>query len=255
MSVGQENRDPRMASEASPGPALPVPAGGSDDEPGKNRRRRGKGGVRPAGDELPTRTRSYGSMVLGVALVVGCGLAGALYLNQAGNTESVLAVSHPVAKGETLERSDLYSVDVAGIDGSFAVDDLSTVEGMTASVDLVDGQVLTEQQVSDEPLPAAGQAIVGISLEAPQTPGDGLAAGDLVRVVGVKGSNSDTSEVGKPEVLADSAEVYRVTTDATQTDRVMVSIDVADGDADAIAAYAAAGQVSLVEISAAEGGD
>ena len=253
MSVGQENRDQRIAPESSSGARLPVPANGPDEQPGKDRRRR-RGGVRPAGDELPTRTRSYGSMVLGVALVAGCGLAGALYLSQAGDTESVLAVSHPVAKGETLEREDLYSVDVSGIDGSYAVDDLSTVEGMTASVDLVDGQVLTAGQLSDEPLPAAGKALVGISLEAPQVPGEGLAAGDLVRVVGLKGSSADAGQVGDPEVLSGSAEVYRVTTDATQTDRVTVTVSVNDGDADQITAYAAAGQVSLVEISTAEGG-
>lgn len=251
MSVGQENRDQRIAPES--GAQLPVPVNGPDEQPGKDRRRR-RGGVRPAGDELPTRTRSYGSMVLGVALVAGCGLAGALYLSQAGDTEPALAVTHSVAKGETIERDDLHSVDVAGVDGTFSVDDLSTVEGMTASVDLVDGQILTEGQLSDEPLPAAGKALVGISLEAPQVPGDGLAAGDLVRVVGIKGSSSDAGQVGEPEVLAGTAEVYRVTTDPTQTDRVTVTVSVNDGDADAITAYAAAGQVSLVEISTAEGG-
>lgn len=252
MSVGQDNRDPRIA-DTSPGANLPVAADGPDERPGKDRRRR-RGGVRPAGDELPTRTRSYGSMVLGVALVAGCGLGGALYLNQAGDTESVLAVSHSVAEGETLQREDLYSVDVAGVDGSFAVDDLSTVEGMTASVDLVDGQILTEGQLSEEPLPEAGKALVGISLEAPQVPGDGLAAGDLVRVVGLEGSSVDAGEVGEPKVLSDSAEVYRVATDPTQTDRVTVTVSVNDGDADQITAYAAAGQVSLVEVSTAEGG-
>lgn len=253
MSVGQD-RDQRIAPESS-GPPLPVPAGGSGDDGGKEgRRRRGKGGVRPPGDELPTRTRSYGSMVLGVALVAGCGLAGALYLQQAGDTESVLAVSHSVAKGETVQRDDLYSVDVAGVDGTYSVDDLSAVEGMTASVDLVKGQIVTQGQLSDDPLPAAGQAIVGVSLEAPKVPGDGLVPGDLVRVVGIKGSNADTSAVGNPQTLSGSAEVYRVNSDPTQTDRVTVTLIVDDADANEVTAYAAAGQVSLVQISAAEGG-
>lgn len=251
MSVGQD-RDQRMAPESS----LPVPASAPDTDGGgkERRRRRGRGGVRPPGDELPTRTRSYGSMVLGVALVAGCGLAGALYLQQAGDTESVLAVSHPVAKGETVQREDLYSVDVAGVDGTYPVDDLSAIEGMTASVDLVDGQIITQGQLSDDPLPAAGQAIVGVSLEAPKVPGDGLVAGDLVRVVGIKGSSSDTSTVGEAKTLSDSAEVYRVSTDATQTDRVTVTLIVNDSDANEVSAYAAAGQVSLVQISSAEGG-
>lgn len=255
MSIRQD-RDQRTASDPS-GPALPVPANssGADESSGKERRRRSKNGMRPAGDELPTRTRSYGSMALGVALVAGCGLAGALYLNQAGDTETVLAVSSEVTKGQTLERSDLYSVEVSGVDGSYAVDDLSTVEGMTASVDLVEGQVLTDRQLTDEPLPAAGEAMLGISMEAPQVPGDGLAAGDLVRVVGVKGGNADSSEVGDPTVLADRARVYEVSSDTTQTDRVVVTVVVEDGAADEVSAYAAAGQVSLVEISAAEDGD
>lgn len=221
---------------------------GSADE----RRPRGRrGGIRPAGDELPTRPRSYGSVVLGVALVAACGLGGALYLSSAGDTESVIVLSGPVAEGETIERSDLVSSEVAGVDGAFSVDDLSSVEGQTAAVDLVEGQVLIGEQVTDEPLPGEGEALVGVALEAPQVPGDGLEVGDVVRVVGVGAQDSSTP--GKPKVLASSAQVYRVRADDTQTDTHIISLVVDDAAADPVAAYAAAGRVSLVEISASGG--
>lgn len=249
MSIGQDRRGQRTEQQ---GNRLPVPA---EEDSGGKTRKRGKGGVRPAGDALPTRTRSYGSMAVGVALVAGCGLAGALYLSQAGDTDTVLAVTGSVAKGQTLERGDLHSVEVTGVDNTFSVDQLSSVIGMTASVDLVDGQILTAPQLSEDPVPGKGQAMVGISLEAPQIPGEGLEPGDLVRVVGVPDPESSGSSADDPTVLSDQAEVYGVRSNPAQTDRSTVTIILPDGDADKVSAYAAASRVSLVEISASDGSD
>ena len=214
-------------------------------------KRQRRQGIRPTGTELPTRPRAYGSALLGVALVAGCGLGGALFLSSAGDTEAVIVLANPVAEGETIERSDLVSAEVAGINDAFAIDDLSKVEGKTAAVDLVDGQVLISDQITDEPLPGDGQALVGVALEAPQVPGEGLEVGDLVRVVGVGSDNSSAPD--DPKVLAPEAQVHRVRTDDTQTNTHIISLIVDDAKADQVAAYAAAGNVSLVEISANRG--
>src|SRR5699024_6398154 len=101
----------------------------------------------------------------------------------------------PIAKGQTIQRDDLASRQVAGLDEAVAASDMDTVVGTTAAVDVTAGQVLTGSMVTADPVPASGQAVVGLQVTAAQMPGDRLAAGDFVRVVRVPaGDGSATSE-------------------------------------------------------------
>src|SRR4051794_8557338 len=158
------------------------------------------------------RTRSWGLVVLAALLVVGTGLAVADWGLRVGDKESVLAVGQPIAKGQVIDRADLVSASVAGLDAAIPVAELDSVVGKTASVDLVQGQVLTSAMFTSTPVPAAGESLIGLALDPTRVPGAGLDPGDVVDVVAVPGGDAqvDPAALDPPEVLAAAAEVYDV---------------------------------------------
>src|SRR5699024_9725389 len=98
--------------------------------------------------QLPTAPRSWGTVTVGVLIVAVAGLVGALAFAQAGETISVLAVNSPVAQGETIDRGDLGSQQVAGVDHAVPVEKVGSVVGKTATVDLPAGHVVTTDAVT-----------------------------------------------------------------------------------------------------------
>jgi hypothetical protein len=153
-------------------------------------------------------------VTLAALLVLGTGLAVAAWGLHAGEKTQVLAVGSPVAKGQMISRAQLVSISVAGVAQALPVTAIDEVVGKTATVDLVTGQVLTAAMVTDMPVPAAGQAVVGLSLDPTRVPGAGLAAGDSVTVIAVPDGEADngtsTASLDAPEVLAEGAQVYDV---------------------------------------------
>lgn len=180
--------------------------------------------------------------------MVGSGLAVAVWGLNAGQKESVLGVRDTVAKGQVIERDDLVSKSVAGLDDAIPVTDVATVVGQTASVDLVPGQVLSFAMLTSDPLPAAGQATVGLSLEPSRVPGAGLVAGDTVDVIAVppNGQGKDV-DLDSPMTLARDAQVYAVGGESTAGGLVLVTLVVPAQDAAQISAYSTQNRVAVVE--------
>jgi hypothetical protein len=208
------------------------------------------GDRRPATRRPAPRSRSWGLVALAALLVVGTGLAVAAWGLRVGDKESVLAVGHPIAKGKVIERADLVSTPVAGIDAAISVAQLDSVVGMTATVDLVQGQVLTSAMFTSSPVPAAGESVIGLALDPTRVPGAGLDPGDAVDVVAVPGSDdaqSDPAALDAPEVLAAAAEVYDVGGTATAGGQVLVTLVVDAKDAARIAAYSTQNRIAVVE--------
>jgi len=208
------------------------------------------GDRRPATGLQAPRTRSWGLVVLAALLVIGTGLAVAAWGLRVGDKESVLAVGHPIAKGQVIGREDLVSTSVAGIDAAIPVADLDSVVGKTASVDLVQGQVLTSAMFTSSPVPAAGESLIGLALDPTRVPGAGLDPGDVVDVVLVPGGDDaqvDPPALDTPEVLAAAAEVYDVGGTATAGGQVLVTLVVDAKDAARIAAYSTQNRIAVVE--------
>jgi hypothetical protein len=206
---------------------------------------------------LRDRPRRRGLLALAGLLVAGSGLAGAVLLDRASDTVEVLAVRDGVARGHTLGEGDLVARNVAGIDGVYTVDEAGSVIGSTTVVDLVPGQVLTRDMLTRTPVPAPGDAVVGLHLDPAGVPAAGLDPGDLVAVVAVPaGGNAATDDAAldAPRVLAERAEVFEVAGSAADGGKVLVTVVVADSAAARVAAYSTAGRVAVVETAPGGGG-
>lgn len=199
-----------------------------------------------------------GLVILAALLVIGCGLGVAAWGISAGDKASVLAVGAPIAKGHVLDREDLVSISVSGVDGAIRVEDVDQVVGRAAAVDLVEGQVLTESMVTDSPVPADGKAVIGLALDPTRVPGAGLEPGDQVDVIAVPageggqtGGKDADAELDAPEVLASGAEVYEVSGEAVVGSQVLLTVIVDATDATRVAAYSTQNRVAVVETAVA----
>ena len=183
-------------------------------------------------------------------LVLGTGLAVAAWGLNAGQKESVIAVGRPVAKGQVVDREDMVSASVSGVAGAIAVDDVEAVVGKTAAVDLLAGQILTTAMLTSDPVPAEGQATIGLALDPTRVPGAGLGAGDVVDVVAVpeaEAAKADPAGLGAPELLARASPVYAVVGESTAGGQVLVTLVVDASDAARVAAYSTQNRVAVVE--------
>lgn len=193
-------------------------------------------------------------------LVVASALAVALWGLRVGQREAVVAVAQPVTKGHVIERSDLTDASVAGVSGVIPLEEIDTVVGKTAAVDLLEGQTLTTAMVASEVVPTAEQATVGLALDPDRVPAAGLGAGDFVGIVAVPGDSKTEvldSDLDRPTFLADAAEVFGIGGEATSGGEVLVTVIVDAADAGRISAYATQNRVALVEVAppgAGEGG-
>lgn len=207
---------------------------------------RTSGGPPPREVKLPSRPRRLGQWAATVLVVIVSVIAGAWLWHQQGDQVEVLALDATVPAGQTLSRDDLTSTSVSGVDGAIPVADVDLVVGSTAAVGLMPGQVLTESLLTSDPVPADGQRVVGLELDATRAP-VGLAAGDVVTVLAAppSGDPSDAATLDSPRLLAESATVFRV--GGVEGGGTRISLVVAEDEAVRLAAYGAAGRVAVVQ--------
>lgn len=181
----------------------------------------------------------------GVALViVGALLAVWIWSSNSESTE-VVAVRDTVMRGETIAADDLISVQLTP-DPALQVVPASRAQefvGMRAARDMTTGSLLTQEAVTDEVTPAAGQSVVGLALTPSLMPGETLVVGDAVRVVATAGGQGDPTSVTQD--FAYDAEVTDVLP-TTATGQTVVSVTVPDSEAAELAKWAASGRVALV---------
>lgn len=193
--------------------------------------------------KAPRRLGSWAAAILFVVLVV----IGLLALFQAqGNRVEVLQVTKPVPAGQVIEEGDVHAIQVAGVPGAIAASDIDTVVGKRSSTGLVEGQILTPGAVTGDPVPADGQRLVALQLPPGRVPG-GLEPGAVVSVLAAPadGSAVSASQLQDPQSLTDGAQVESV--GSTPDGNKVVTVLVKDSVAESIAAYSAAGQVTIVQ--------
>jgi len=249
-----------MTVQEQPPPPSPFGPGTSGDgvrrptsrQQRREERARAKRAERAAGAERRPR-RPYGQVLLAILLIVGCALGAAVAFTKAGDTTSVVAVTDGVARGETITRDDLTTTRVAGVDGAVPADQLNDLVGRTAVVDLLPGQVVIESASSSDPIPAAGETLVGAALEPSHVP-DGLAAGDSVRVLAApeEGAEPDPNAAELAVAIVYSIDDSELVSSGAGAR--LVTLIVPDGDANAVALYASSDRIVLVETSLAGGG-
>jgi len=198
---------------------------------------------RPAG-----RRRQVPLVVVGVLLVIGGALAFADASLHLGSREEVLVVAQPLATGQVLTSSDLQAVRVSTGNGlqAIPVGEEAGVVGRPVAVPLVAGALLTRSEVGATAPVASGSDVVALGLKSGQYPPD-LAPGDRVQVVPVTSSSSGTggSVAGSP------VPATVLTVDVAAADSAgptVFSLQVSTGNADEVAALAAAGEASLIQV-------
>jgi SAF domain-containing protein len=203
------------------------------------------------------RNRSWGLVTLAALLVVALGLGVAAWGLQVGDKSSVLALGQPVSKGQVVERGDLVSKSVAGVGEAIPVEDIDTVVGQTAAVDLVAGQILTPAMVAADPVPGEGQSVVGLALDPTRVPSAGLEPGDQVDVIAVPAGEDaqGNADAEAPEVLAEAAEVYAVGGEGAAGGQLLLTVVVDAEEAAKIAAYSTQNRVAVVETAPTPRGD
>ncbi|MEO7844363.1 MAG: SAF domain-containing protein [Nocardioides sp.] len=186
-----------------------------------------------------------GQWTAAVLFVVVMALAAAWLYQRKGDMVEVLVVQRSVAAGAVIGNSDLGTAQVSGVAGALDLNDVESVVGMRAVAGLVPGQVLTDAAVTSDQLPAVGQKVVALRLDFGRVP-DGLGAGAMVDVLAVPGEGeTDPGALDDPTVLAAQVQVVAVT--EAVDGGLVVSVLAPDASSDRVAAYAAAGRVTIIQ--------
>lgn len=200
---------------------------------------------RPPGASSRSRRTGawFGLLLLLMGAVVG---ATWMWQHKAERVE-VLVVRDPVPAGAVVEAGDLTTADVGGLASAVPLNQLEQVVGRTAAVGLVPGQVMVEGMLTSATVPGPGERVVGLDLEAGRV-APGLVVGDRVRVllVPAAGEPGSSSQMAAPPVLSEEAMVRFAGRSLGATTRL--GLVVPDVDADAVAAYGAAGRVAVVQV-------
>ena len=212
---------------------------------------------RPQANGAPARGVAQARRSTPMALVgVGCIVAAALlfvglHLSLLDG-RSVLVVARPVGPGQVIQDADLRATRVSA-DGGVALvpaAERSKVVGRTATVGLVPGSALSEEQLGASSGLQGDQAVIGLALKAGQLPPQ-LRAGDRVQVVDVGAKPGAGADDVRPTILTEAATVFTAPKDETKlASSSVVALVVPRSVGSTIAAAAAAGRVSLVLVPA-----
>lgn len=189
------------------------------------------------GEPTGIARRRWGRIFAGAAVMLGCGvIAGSAYVS-AGSREEVLAVARPVSRFDVLEQDDLRVVRVAAEPGVATVpaDRLDDLVGRPAATALVEGSLLSPEEVLDDDVVLGdGEASVGAVLAEEDSPAN-LSAGSEVAVVvrPPTGAPADTVTLRAWVLAVDNAdrpgsEARRVTLVVPSGDVALVSAAAAD---------------------------
>ena len=163
---------------------------------------------------LSTRTRPKGYAALAVALIVGCGALGYYFYTTAGAKVPVVMAKRDIPVGHTITRDDLTTVAVAGGVTAVAANNLSTLLGQHAAVEILPNTLVQRAMVTQSSGLARNQGLVGVAAAPGQIPSSGLVPGDKVEVLQLPTKNAAPSSPssGGPAATAAAAVLVAVAT-------------------------------------------
>ncbi|MFJ9544057.1 SAF domain-containing protein [Streptomyces sp. NPDC101225] len=202
---------------------------------------------------VSARRRRPGVIALSLALIAAGGAGVAVLLFQVGDRTDVVTVVRDVEVGQVLTARDLGRASVA-LDAdvkAVRVDDLKSVVGKRAAVELKPGSLLAPSQVTKDALVKAGEQLVPIGLEPKQIPATALVPGQKVELVHVPaqgatdtGAGGGGGSGGAPRTV--EGRVVKASGAAPGTGVVVVDVATAVADGPTAAAWEAAGTLRLV---------
>lgn len=210
------------------------------------------GGAGPAPSGRLPRQRRPLWIVAGVTLMVAAVVANVQLVQASGNRVPVVLLARDVPMGHKIVQADLAVTEVAADPAVVTVPgrQLKDVVGRRAAVSLRKGSLLTASQLTEQPSPQRGQALVSIPLKssvlAPR-----LAPGWKVRVVFTSSSQGPATgeATAQGRQITNLRDVPAVVDEVNGPDAegaMTVSLLVADSDSSTVAREAAAGRVVLV---------
>ena len=206
------------------------------------------GGPLPVPRRAPQRRARPGLIALAVAMVAVGGLTAAYALTLVGSTKGYLAVARPVAVGSALTAADVTTVRITADPAlrPITADRINQVIGMHAAVQLVPGTLLTNEALTDTPIPGPGKSLVGLGLPADRMPASRIKPGVAVVLVTTPNANgvvTTTPTTGPPRTYP--ATVIDVSRGA-KDNLVLVNVAVDNADAATVAALAASDRLVIV---------
>ncbi|MFF1628223.1 SAF domain-containing protein [Streptomyces sp. NPDC058272] len=198
---------------------------------------------------VSARRRRPGVIALSLALIAAGGAGVAVLLLQVGHRTEVVTVVRDVQVGQVVTQDDLGTASIALDPAVKAVqgDDLASVVGKRAAVELKPGSLLTPSQVTKDNLVKAGEQLVPIGLKPEQVPATALVPGQKVELVHVPAQGQ--ADTGKssgtpPETIA--GRVVKASGAAPGTGIVVVDVATTATDGPTAAAWVSAGTLRLV---------
>lgn len=209
----------------------------------------GNGASAPRTGLPPRRRVRLPELAIGLLVTGAFALGGMLWHLSATTRVPALAAATAIERGTPIDATNLRVVYVASDAPIQRIDstDASLLVGQRALVDLDAGTLLTPSVLGDSATLQPGNGIVGLALDPGGYPARGLASGDLVNIVGYGTTTAEGPEaVNAP--LARAATVVAV--DDLASDRKLVSLLVAENEAEHVAVVAARGDaLRLVMVS------
>jgi hypothetical protein len=199
---------------------------------------------------VSARRRRPGVIALSLALIAAGGAGVAVLLLQVGDRTDVVTVVRDVQVGQVLTEQDLGKASVALDPAVKAVraDDVDSVVGKRAAVELKPGSLLAPAQVTKDSLVKAGEQLVPIGLKPEQVPATALVPGQKVQLVHVpaQGAAEAGQEPGKVGPQSIAGRVVKASKAAPGTGVVVVDVATAAEDGPTVAAWVAADALRLV---------
>lgn len=199
----------------------------------------------PAAAPAPPRLRRRPAVLgLGVALVAAGGLTAAWLVSTSSTTTPVVVAAAPVLRGQVLTADQLTTAEVSGLAPASLTPaaDLNSLVGQTVVVDVPVGAPVPTSAVTTDPIPTAGQAVVGILLPAGQAPTVDLLPGARVRIVATPRAQEDV-----PATIGTGTAAVLVSTSVDEVSgNTVANVAVPAPQAASLAALAATGRAAMV---------
>ncbi|WP_432198850.1 SAF domain-containing protein [Streptomyces sp. bgisy027] len=198
---------------------------------------------------VSARRRRPGVIALSLALIAAGGAGVAVLLLQVGHRTEVVTVVRDVQVGQVVTEDDLGTASITLDPAVKAVrgNDLASVVGKRAAVELKPGSLLAPSQVTKDSVVKAGEQLVPIGLKPEQVPATALVPGQKVQLVHVPAQGQ--ADVGKtsdtvPETI--DGRVVKASSAAPGTGTVVVDVATTAAQGATAAAWVSAGTVRLV---------
>lgn len=198
------------------------------------------------------RSRRRPALILAaLALVVVAGLLALVVVNGLQTQNKVIMVRHDIARGTTVSTEDLAAVTVGATGGVSTVtaDQIRSLIGKRAAVDLKAGAMLPQGAIGSATIPGPGKSLVGLKLEAGRTVSGGISAGSKVRLV-VTPAAGDATTGQTPSTDTPTAFSAVMSTGSSQSadgTATVVNVEVPAGQAAQIASLAAQGRLAVIK--------